>query len=306
MNMRKRQKSRLVPRNKSEQGGSCRSNSSKIDRPKNAKKLKKGLVFCRKPCYNIGYGVVCWRFVSEPANTLCATKGRKFCTVFRPGGLLLSDIAPEAYDRSRGRANGEAIPKERIMDFQHWYAIFVMTGQEDSIRRRLENKLTDSESVKARFFVPKRKLKERKDGVVIEVCRVMFPGYVLVGTEQIDEVFDFVNNIKGVLRFLKNNDEFQEVHLEEISRLIYMTDDEGVIGDSKVWLNENDRVEVLSGPLKGFDGWITKLNRRKNRVAVSVLFGTERHEVWLGAEFIERSVVDPVVAALVGIATNNE
>lgn len=71
------------------------------------------------------------------------------------------------------------------MDFQHWYALFVMTGQEESVARHIDEKLSKRETLKAATFVPKRKLKERKNGRVSEVVRIMFPGYVLIGTEQI-------------------------------------------------------------------------------------------------------------------------
>jgi transcriptional antiterminator NusG len=174
------------------------------------------------------------------------------------------------------------------MDFQHWYALFVVTGQEDAICRHIEYALRHAKTVRAQAFVPKRRLKERKGGIVIEACKAMFPGYVLIGTEQISELSGPVSGIDGVIRFLKDREGFQEVRPEEIAGLIHMAGEDGVISESKVRLGQNDRVEVLSGPLKGFDGWITKLNRRKSRVAISVLFGAERREVWLGAEFVDR------------------
>jgi transcription antitermination factor NusG len=84
-----------------------------------------------------------------------------------------------------------------------------------------------------------------------------------------------------VIKFLKTEDKFQEIRLEEIYKLTYMADSDGVIGGSVIRLNKDDYIEVLSGPLKGFEGWITKLNRRKSRVAVNVLLGSNRHEVCL-------------------------
>jgi hypothetical protein len=77
-----------------------------------------------------------------------------------------------------------------------------------------------------------------------------------------------------------------------------MADDDGIIGESKVHLNKGDRVEVLSGPLKGFDGWITKLNRRKSRVAIDVLLGLERREIWLGAEFVDTTDDEQLLISL--------
>jgi transcriptional antiterminator NusG len=188
------------------------------------------------------------------------------------------------------------------MDYQHWYALFVATGHENSVRLQIEDKLSRVTGVRACTFVPKRMMKERKGGVFSIKCRLMFPSYVLIGTEQIEEVYDLVREIGGVLRFLRNDDEFQEVRLEEISKLVYMADANGVIGESKVQLNADDRIEVLSGPLKGFDGWIKRFNRRKGRVAIEILLGMERREIWLGVELVDKVDGVPFDIAQLGLS----
>jgi transcriptional antiterminator NusG len=168
------------------------------------------------------------------------------------------------------------------MDFKHWYAVFVITGQEESVCRRIEQKFADRETLKAKLFVPKRIIHERKDGIVSKLHRVLFPGYVLVGTEQIEKISPFITNTAGVLNVLKADNYYLEISLEEISGLIYMADAHGVIGESKIRLNEENRIEVIAGPLKGEEGKIVKYDRRRNRVAVEFLFGTKRHNIWLG------------------------
>jgi transcriptional antiterminator NusG len=69
------------------------------------------------------------------------------------------------------------------MDFKHWYAIFVATGYEDSVKLNIEFLLDKRDDVKAVLFVPKRLTKDPNQGEVKEILRPMFPGYVLVGTE---------------------------------------------------------------------------------------------------------------------------
>jgi len=177
------------------------------------------------------------------------------------------------------------------MDFQHWYVIFVLTGREERVKEELERQLEKHKDVKACFFIPKRFIRELKDGKWYEVERVMFPGYVLVGTEGIERVFDVALGVQGKLRFLRSNDsdkDFQEVRLDEISRLVYMVDERGVIGESEVTLNGDGRAVVLSGPLKGEEGHITKFDRRKGRVRIAFLIGNERHEIWLAVRLAKR------------------
>jgi transcriptional antiterminator NusG len=177
------------------------------------------------------------------------------------------------------------------MDFKHWYAVFVITGQEELVCSRIEQGIASRENLSAKLFVPKRIICERKDGVDSEVCRVMFPGYVLVGTDQIDAVSKIIANATGALSILRGEDCYLEIRLEEISRLVYMADDEGVIGESSVCLNEENRIQVLTGPLKGEEGRIVKFDRRRNRVAVEFLFGTKKHEIWFGVRLNSKSRV---------------
>ena len=87
------------------------------------------------------------------------TKGFKFRTVFRPGGLLNPRIATKAHDGSKELINGKAIPK--------WL------------------------------------IRGHKDGKVTEQIKPIFPGYVLIGTGQIEEVSQFIAEVKGVLRIFE-------------------------------------------------------------------------------------------------------
>lgn len=56
-----------------------------------------------------------------------------------------------------------------------WYAIFVETGEEDTVQKYIDHFLAE-ENVKT--LVPRRKLIERKNGKTYEKIRHLFPGYV--------------------------------------------------------------------------------------------------------------------------------
>jgi transcription antitermination factor NusG len=70
-----------------------------------------------------------------------------------------------------------------------------------------------------------------------------------------------------------------------------LCDDDGIIGESTAILNENGMLEITSGPLKGEEGYITKFDRRKGRVLVNFLLGTERQDLWLAVK-IERKTAE--------------
>ena len=163
-----------------------------------------------------------------------------------------------------------------------WYAIHVATGKEEAVCEeiRKQTALTGYET-DYKLLVPKRKLPEKRDGVYVEVLRIMFPGYVLVESEEIQEFAEISQKCKGIFRFLQSEDEFQEVRLEEISAIVYMTDEAGVIGTSEV-IAEGGFIEVVSGPLKGYEGRIKKIDKYRRRAKVEFLFEGGRHLIDLG------------------------
>ena len=61
------------------------------------------------------------------------------------------------------------------------------------------------------------------------------------------------------------------------------------IGPSLVRFDENDRILVIEGPLKGFEGCIIKVDRRKQRAKIRVDFAGSSHTMDLSFEDIEKS-----------------
>ena len=91
-----------------------------------------------------------------------------------------------------------------------------------------------------------------------------------------------------MLRFLKTDDDkFYQLPIDEISWIAYLTDESDVIEESEVYLDEDNRIVVQSGPLKGEEGRIKRFNRRSRRVAVEFLIGAERREVWLSVRVVK-------------------
>jgi transcriptional antiterminator NusG len=124
-------------------------------------------------------------------------------------------------------------------------------------------------------------MQERKNGVFAEVLRIMFPGYVLVQSEDIFSLAKHTAHCKGLLRFLKSEGDFQEIRLEEISQIVYMVDEEGAIGFSEI-LAEGGYVKVLNGPLKGHEGKIKKIDKHHRRAKVLFKFDGQDHVIELG------------------------
>jgi transcription antitermination factor NusG len=166
----------------------------------------------------------------------------------------------------------------------------VRTGSEEKISRQIEDILA-RRGIKARLFLPRMTVRlpsdlARKTGTD-EQAKIMFPGYVLVGTDDIDSVFEHTFRLRGAWGFLEDEgDGFHVIPVDEIEWLINMADEEDVVGISEVRMDENNRIAVLSGPLKGAEDRILKFNRRRERVMVAFQIGTARREVWLSVRVV--------------------
>jgi transcriptional antiterminator NusG len=171
-----------------------------------------------------------------------------------------------------------------------WYALFVETGKEEQVKKHIHNTMSSSDaSIPYELLIAKREIREKKDGMVRTVVKRMFPGYILLETESILEFYLRLKTTRCEHYFgiLRNGGYFKEVRLEEISNIVYMTDINGVIGSSDIFI-ENDRIIVKKGPLTNYDGFIKKIDRRKHRVKVLFIFNGEKHYIDLSVNFIEK------------------
>jgi transcriptional antiterminator NusG len=149
-----------------------------------------------------------------------------------------------------------------------YYAIQVRTTGEDEFIRRASRALR---SETQRFFAPKRVLKEVKGGKPIKRYHPVFPGYVFFETEELEIEHRWkIRRVEGFYRFL--NETSNPLPLSDNDRqLLLRFISFGKAADiSKVTFDENQRIVVLDGPLKGLEGRIVKVDRRRGRAKVSL------------------------------------
>ncbi|WP_010492583.1 antiterminator LoaP [Paenibacillus elgii] len=173
-----------------------------------------------------------------------------------------------------------------------WYALFVETGKEDFVRTRIRHVFDESE---LNAIVPKRKLQERKQGRAYEVCKTMFPGYVLIKTrmnvnsyyelKQIPKCYRLLNKYNRMdtreslqesgMDAEQESNLFFKIEEQEMALITQLMDSNATIGYSTVYV-KNSKVIVCDGPLKGKEAIIEKIDRRKNRARISLEFMQKR------------------------------
>ena len=167
-----------------------------------------------------------------------------------------------------------------------YYTISVMTASEDEFVHRLGPALGVS-----RLLVPKKKLPVRRRGKISQVLKPVFPGYVFIESENILkelEAYWKIRRTPGFIRFLRDSALPTPLSEHDVLLLRRFISFGEYADTSKVTFDENDRIVVLEGPLKGLEGQIVKVNRRKGRAKVLLDMYGEAYPIDLGFEVVER------------------
>lgn len=167
-----------------------------------------------------------------------------------------------------------------------YYTINVLTSSEDDFSRRLAPVLGAS-----RLIVPQKMMPIRKRGKTMQKLSPVFPGYIFIESENILEEHDTYWTIRktpGFVRFLRESSSPSPLSSRDVSLLRHFISFGEYADTSKVTFDENDRIVVLEGPLKGLEGHIVKVNRRKGRAKVLLDMYGEQFPIDLGFEVVER------------------
>lgn len=168
--------------------------------------------------------------------------------------------------------------------FGKWYALFVMTGEEEKVKERLLYRFRGRDDL--RIVVPMRKIRERREGKWEVKLKTLFPGYVLYNG--IMEISDYYNmkEVPGLLRVLKNEYEPLEICKEEIYVINRLMCNGEIIGVSTLY-KSGDKIVVADGPLAGLEGLIESVDARKGRAKVRLNFIGESRLVDLAINMIQ-------------------
>lgn len=158
----------------------------------------------------------------------------------------------------------------------NWYVLHVVTGKEEGIRLRIH-------ALGMGALVPKRRLRERKNGIWHIRERTLFPGYVFIYSSMDAAAFYTIKQVPGILRILGDDCGPQPLEQTEVSHILRLSGDGAPLGISKV-LTEGSGITVLSGPLQGLEGKIVKLDFRRCRAKVNIDLMGEPRVIELGVE----------------------
>ncbi len=150
-----------------------------------------------------------------------------------------------------------------------WYVIHVRVGKEESvcykIRTRVSSELWED------CFVPLVENIYKKAGEYRKIVRPLFPGYVFIICEDPKAVSASLNGVQDYTRLLKTGEDFEALSQKEIDYLLILAGEKQCVELSTGYI-VGDKIIITSGPMKGLDGNIRKIDRHKRCAMVEIPF----------------------------------
>jgi transcriptional antiterminator NusG len=143
----------------------------------------------------------------------------------------------------------------------------------------------------ASLIWPRRSLRIRRGGIWRDSLAPVFPGYLFVQAPRVDtDLYASLRRSPGFLRFLPSNDNIVALGQKDQQMLSHFLAFGEVVDKSMVTFDENRRIRVVSGPLKGLEGRIIRVDRRKGRARVKLELYEDSFEIDFGFEALEGTV----------------
>ncbi|MCD8130626.1 MAG: antiterminator LoaP [Lachnospiraceae bacterium] len=169
-----------------------------------------------------------------------------------------------------------------------WYVMQVRTGTEENIRLQCGKML--SGSALSRCFIPYYEEKKKRQGSWKTEQKILFPGYVFLDTEDICQVAIAMKSVVGLTRVLGLNGEGAIPLTEAEEEFLRQFGGEDQIVRMSEGVIEGDRVMIYSGPLKGKEALIKRIDRHKRKAYLEMVMFGEAQKVEVGLEIVMKRV----------------
>lgn len=169
-----------------------------------------------------------------------------------------------------------------------WYAVQVASGCENRVKMNLEQRI-ETLDVANRIFqieIPQTPiLKPQKGGKPKESAEKVFPGYVLIRMVMDDESWQVVKNTPNVINFVGAEQKRRygrgRGHVKplplgaaEVERIFKQAQEQKPV--VKVDMATGDKILVLSGPFKDFEGEVIEVSPERSKLkALLSIFGRD-------------------------------
>lgn len=167
-----------------------------------------------------------------------------------------------------------------------WYVVHVPTGKEAYMASLIERMSPDG--LVHECFTPRYATQVKRAGEWVNVEKVLLPGYVIVVTDNPEDLVRTLRVFPEFARLLTMGESFVPLTVEDRAWIDAFTHE----GDRCIAMSEGvlegDRVVVLRGPLKGNEAIIVSVNRHKSVAFVELDFCGRRVKTKVGLGIVSR------------------
>jgi len=172
-----------------------------------------------------------------------------------------------------------------------FYVIQVRTGKEQQYITQAEKVLQAPDQ---RLFWPRRALRIRRQGKWKDSVAAIFPGYLFLQVDAISPpLYGALKRISGFLRYLKDNQHIEALNARDQEILLHFLSYGEVVQRSRVYFDRDNRIRVISGPLKGMEGRVVKVDRRKGRARIRLELYEDSFMIDFGFDSLEKAADQP-------------
>ena len=144
------------------------------------------------------------------------------------------------------------------------------------------------------MFFPHAAYSKKICGEFTDVREKLIPGYIFIETEHPHALYEEIKRIPRLTKILgtvfdedADSFEFAELSSNEILGLSQiMSENDDTVHLSKVSVDEEDIVQILSGPLKALENQVIKFDLHKRIAKVWVEFQQKKTVLHLGIEIV--------------------
>ena len=161
-----------------------------------------------------------------------------------------------------------------------WYVVQVSTGREravaDLMRRRIPA------SVLSEAFWPQYQTQVKRDGGWVLHTKPLLPGYLIAVTPDVEALSTHVKHAPEFARLLTMGEGFVPLLPGEKDLIGRFTEPGKRVVPMSYAIKEGDQVRVIKGPLMGYEGLISEVNRHKSTAYVRMHVGDRLVGVRMG------------------------
>ena len=158
-----------------------------------------------------------------------------------------------------------------------WYVVHAYSGMEKAVERNLRERIDRAgmQDKFGRILVPTEEVVELKNGKKSVTERRIYPGYVLVEMEMIDDTWHLVKHTSKVTGFIGGaRNRPAPISEAEVAKIVNQMQEGVDKPRPKVEWVVGELVRVKEGPFTDFNGAVEDVNYEKSKVKVSVtIFG---------------------------------